>query len=136
MLPSTAPILHLKEVSTQASVLERKSGAADFFQYFTQRPSRAWMGSFSAGFSWAPELHVGWLAQGRISRLLSGSASSLTGPDLYAFVGGSVISIHGNSAFLFKDELPDLGDVLGQLTGQEPDATFGALQLGLVERPR
>jgi len=45
MLPSTAPILHLKEVSAQASVLQRKFGAADFFQYFTQGPSRAWMGS-------------------------------------------------------------------------------------------
>ena len=45
MLPSTAPILHLKEVPAQAYVLERKFGAADFFQYFTQRPSRAWMGS-------------------------------------------------------------------------------------------
>ena len=96
--------------------------------------ARAWMGSFSAGFSWAPKLHVGWLAQGRISRLLSGSASSLTAPDLYAFVGGSVISIHGNSALLFKDEIPDLGDVLGQLTGQKPDATLGAFQLGLELR--
>jgi hypothetical protein len=44
MLPSTAPILHLKEVPAQASVPQRKSGAADFFQYFTQGPSRAWVG--------------------------------------------------------------------------------------------
>ena len=44
MLPSTAPILHLKEVPAQAHVPQRKSGAADFFQYFTQRPSRAWVG--------------------------------------------------------------------------------------------
>ena len=44
MLPSTAPILHLKEVPAQASVPQRKSGAANFFQYFTQRPSRAWVG--------------------------------------------------------------------------------------------
>ena len=44
MLPSTAPILHLKEVPAQASVPQRKSGARGFFQYFTQRPSRAWVG--------------------------------------------------------------------------------------------
>lgn len=44
MLPSTAPILHLKEVPGQASVPQRKFGAGDFFQYFTQRPSRAWVG--------------------------------------------------------------------------------------------
>jgi hypothetical protein len=44
MLPSTAPILHLKEVLAEPSVPQRKIGAADFFQYFTQRPSRAWRG--------------------------------------------------------------------------------------------
>jgi len=96
--------------------------------------ARSWMGSFSVGFSWVPELHTGWLAQGRISRLLSGSTSSLTGPDLYAFVGGSVISIRGNGALIFKDTIPDLDDLLGQLTGDEPDATFGAFQLGLELR--
>lgn len=93
--------------------------------------ARAWTGSFSVGFSWTPQLHTGWLAQGRLSRLLSGPASSLTGPDLYAFVGGSVISIHGPSALVFQDEVPDLDDLLALLTGGGPDATFGALQLGL-----
>ncbi len=44
MLPSTAPILHVKEVAAQASVPKRKFGAGGFFQYFTQRPSRAWVG--------------------------------------------------------------------------------------------
>jgi hypothetical protein len=96
--------------------------------------ARSWMGSFSVGFSWAPQLHVGWLAQGRLSRLISGSASSLTGPDLYAFVGGSVISIHGNSALIFQDKVPDLNALLQQLTGREPEATFGAFQLGLEFR--
>lgn len=37
-LPSARPVLQLKEVPGQASVLERKSGAADFFQYFTRSP--------------------------------------------------------------------------------------------------
>jgi len=44
MLSSTAPILHLKEVPAEPSVPQRKIGAADFFQYFTQRSSRAWRG--------------------------------------------------------------------------------------------
>ncbi len=96
--------------------------------------ARSWMGSFSVGFSWAPQLHTGWLAQGRVSRLISGSASSLTGPDLYAFVGGSVISIHGQSAIAFQDKIPDLDDLLGVLAGLDPDATFGAFQLGLELR--
>lgn len=42
MLTSGRPILHLKEVSAQAFVMQKKFGTADFFQYFTQRPSRAW----------------------------------------------------------------------------------------------
>ncbi|WP_224243868.1 hypothetical protein [Hyalangium gracile] len=96
--------------------------------------ARSWLGSFSVGFSWAPELHTGWLAQGRLSRLISGSASSLTGPDLYAFVGGSVISIHGNNALTFQDQIPDLNAVLQQITGRQPQATFGAFQLGLELR--
>jgi hypothetical protein len=96
--------------------------------------ARSWMGSFSVGFSWAPQLHTGWLAQGRVSRLLSGSASSLTGPDLYAFVGGSVISIHGLGAVVFQDEVPDLNDLLSQLTGGGLSSTFGAFQLGLELR--
>jgi hypothetical protein len=32
-------------VIAQAPIPQRKSGARGFFQYFTQRPSRAWMGS-------------------------------------------------------------------------------------------
>ncbi len=96
--------------------------------------ARSWMGSFSVGFSWAPNLHTGWLAQGRISRLISGSTSSLTAPDLYAFVGGSVISIHGLGAVVFQDEIPDLNDLLGLLTSGGTSATFGAFQLGLELR--
>lgn len=96
--------------------------------------ARSWVGSFSVGFSWVPELHTGYLAQGRLSRLISGSESSLTGPDLYAFVGGSVMYIHGNSALTFQDQIPDLNAVLQQLTGRTPEATLGAFQLGLELR--
>lgn len=96
--------------------------------------ARSWMGSISVGVSWVPQLHTGWLVQGRLSRLISGSVSSLTGPDLYAFVGGSVISIHGNSALVFQDKIPDLNSILTQLTGRVPEATFGAFQLGLELR--
>jgi hypothetical protein len=93
--------------------------------------ARAWTGSFMVGFSWAPQLHTAWLAQGRLSRLISGTASSLTGPDLYAFVGGSVISIHGPSALAFQDEVPDLNNLLQLLINGGGEATFGGLQVGL-----
>src|SRR6185436_2767898 len=52
--------------------------------------AQAWTGRLTLGVSWAPELHVGWMAEARISRLLSGSVRSLTHPDLYAFLGGAV----------------------------------------------
>jgi hypothetical protein len=96
--------------------------------------ARAWTGSVSLGVSWMPQMHVGWMVQGRISRLLSGSVTSLTRPDLYGFVGGSVLSIHGLSAVVFKDEVPNLEDLATQVLGVEPHALFGAVQLGLELR--
>jgi hypothetical protein len=96
--------------------------------------ARAWTGSLSLGVSWMPQLHVGWMVQGRISRLLSGSVTSLTRPDLYAFVGGSVVSIHGLSALVFQDQVLNLEDVTSQLLGVDPQALFGAVQLGLELR--
>jgi len=96
--------------------------------------ARAWTGSLSLGVSWMPQLHVGWMVQGRISRLLSGSVTSLTRPDLYGFVGGSVLSIHGLSALVFQDQVLDLRDVTSQLLGVDPQALFGAVQLGLELR--
>jgi len=96
--------------------------------------ARAWTGSLSLGVSWMPQLHVGWMVQGRISRLLSGSVTSLTRPDLYGFVGGSVLSIHGLSALVFQDQVLNLEDVTSQLLGVDPQALFGAVQLGLELR--
>jgi len=97
--------------------------------------ARAWTGSISAGVSWAPQLHVGWLAQGRISRLISGTATSLTAPDLYAFVGGSVMGIYGQSAAVFKDTIPTIQDIANQIrSNTDPTFVYGAFQLGLELR--
>jgi len=96
--------------------------------------ARAWTASFSVGASWAPQLHTGLLVQTRISRLLSGSVASLTHPDVYAYVGGSIISISGQSALLFRDRVPDLQDVLAGTQGTAPRTTFGAIQVGLEVR--
>jgi hypothetical protein len=96
--------------------------------------AQAWTGSLILGVSWAPELHVGWFTQGRIARLLSGSVRSLTHPDLYVFLGGAVFSIHGQSALLFRDEIPTVDTLISQALGNQPSTTFGALQLGLELR--
>ncbi|APS00783.1 hypothetical protein [Pajaroellobacter abortibovis] len=49
-----------------------------------------------------PEEQVSWLARGRITRLLLGSVSSLTSPDLYAFFGVSIISVCRDAADEFE----------------------------------
>ena len=96
--------------------------------------AQAWTGSLTLGVSWAPELHVGWFTQGRIARLLSGSVKSLTHPDLYAFLGGAVFSIHGQSALLFRDEIPNVETLIAQARGTDPSTTFGSFQIGLELR--
>jgi hypothetical protein len=96
--------------------------------------AQAWTGGLTLGVSWAPELHTGWMVQGRISRLLSGSVKSLTHPDFYAFFGGAVFSIHGPSALLFRDRVPNAQMLIAQAQGTDASSTFGALQLGLELR--
>jgi hypothetical protein len=97
--------------------------------------ARAWTGTVSAGVSWAPQLHVGWLAQARVARLLSGSVTSLTAPDLYGFVGGGVIGVYGPAAAVFKDTIPNIQDITDLIRGiTEPTYIFGFFQLGLELR--
>ena len=98
--------------------------------------ARAWTGSFAVGGNWLPGLGYGLMGQVRLSRLLTGEAASLTRPDLYAFVGGAVLSISGNSALVFGSRIPTLEDFAAQALGREPHTTFGTLQLGLELRAK
>ncbi len=76
------------------------------------------------------------MAQARISRLLTGSVASLTRPDLYVFVGGSVMSIHGQGARVFQNQVLNLEDLLSNIPqlAIEPHATFAAFPIGLELR--
>ncbi|MBX5484773.1 MAG: hypothetical protein IRZ16_23360 [Myxococcaceae bacterium] len=97
--------------------------------------ARAWTASLSVGGTYTPDLHTGWLVQARIGRLLSGSTISLTQPDLYGFLGGSVITIYGPGATIFGDKVPTTKDLLDAATGvSKPEFTFAAFQLGLELR--
>jgi hypothetical protein len=96
--------------------------------------ARAWLGSFSLGLTWLPQAHIGASAHARIARLITGSASSLTHPDLYGFIGGSLLYIQGNSALGFRDQLVDFNALLNQARSAEPQVFFGAFQLGLELR--
>jgi hypothetical protein len=71
------------------------------------------------------------MAQARVNRLLTGRARSLTRPDLYAFVGGAVISVWGPATASFQAR-PLTSDALLALADEEgPRTSFGALHLGL-----
>lgn len=96
--------------------------------------ARAWTAGVALGATWMPELHTGWLAQARFSRLLSGSAVSLTRPDLYGFLGASVITIHGSGSQMFQQEVPDLATLLNRDQGRDAFSTFAAVQIGLELR--
>ncbi|MHB8876562.1 MAG: hypothetical protein ACYC8T_22940 [Myxococcaceae bacterium] len=98
--------------------------------------ARAWTAGLSLGYTWAPELHDGWLAQARFGRLISGKARSLTRPDVYLIVGGSVMNVHGSDALLFRNDPLDLTAILAAAVpgGPKPQTTFFAWQLGLEIR--
>lgn len=96
--------------------------------------ARAWTGSFSLGVSWAPQLHVAVLGQARIARLITGTVSSMTHPDLYLFLGGSIVYIQGQSAVVFQDSIPNLDNLAEAARGLDPHALFGTLQVGLELR--
>lgn len=97
--------------------------------------ARAWTGGLSVGGSYGPGgTHTGWLLQARISRLLSGRVRSLTQPDIYAYVGGSLISLTGNAVAAFLDETPDIPTLIAAAAGAEPSISFFAWQLGMELR--
>ena len=112
------------------------SGAEGSGRSFSGTVARAWTGTFSVGVTWMPQLHTGFMAQARISRLLTGSVASLSRPDLYVFLGGSVISIHGQGARVFQNQVLNLEDVLTNIPELlvEPHATFAAFPIGLELR--
>ena len=95
--------------------------------------ARAWLAEVSLGATWAPSVHVGWSAQARISRLLTGSVSSLTWPDLYGFVGVGFLSIYGQSAQSFQETVPTIDEILSN-NKNDPHTLFGIIQLGLEVR--
>jgi hypothetical protein len=96
--------------------------------------ARAWTGNLMLGVTWLPDLHVGVIAQARLARLISGNTTSLTHPDVYAFVGGAVIYVNGRTAAMFQNQVPDL-DALIDLTNMKANEAFlGTFHLGFELR--
>lgn len=93
--------------------------------------SRAWTSSLLVGYSFIPQAYQGLMGQARVSRLISGRARSLSAPNLYAFVGGAVITVWGPATAPFSDQPLTADDFITALDEEGPRTSFGALHLGL-----
>lgn len=95
--------------------------------------ARAWTASVMVGYAWLPEAYDGLMIQSRFSRLISGNAHSLTGPDVYLFFGGALITLDGPAISPFQTD--DITQIL-QAAAESADAqaTFGTFHIGLEAR--
>ena len=94
--------------------------------------SRAWTAAASVGFSWAPSTHQGYLANARFSRLLTGQTTSLSHPDLYAFLGASAIEVRGPDALAFQPKTATTENILAAVRGTPPEMMFASFEVGLT----
>ncbi|MEQ1565397.1 MAG: hypothetical protein ABMA64_07145 [Myxococcota bacterium] len=92
---------------------------------------RAWTTSLVLGYSFIPQAYQGMLGQARVSRLVTGRVRSLTRPDLYAFVGGAVVTVWGPATGAFQKEALTADQVIATLEGDAPRTSFGTFQVGL-----
>ena len=102
---------------------------------FTPIQARKWTASVLLGYAWIPDAYEGFMAQTRISRLITGQSRSLTGPDLYFFFGVAMMTVSGPSTVAFQnsvmtvDQVLDLNDPL-----EDPRSTFNSWHIGLELR--
>jgi hypothetical protein len=99
----------------------------------TFNQARAWLAEVNLGATWAPGSHAGWSAQARISRLLTGSVSSLTWPDVYGYVGVGFLSIYGQGSLIFREQIPTVEELLAD-SKNDPHSLFGIITFGVEVR--
>lgn len=89
--------------------------------------ARAWKGSLVVGATWIPQLQAGAMVQARIMRLISGTSTSLTHPNVYAFLGIGMGLLTGDTAQVLNPPPtpPPDDEIFG------PSATWLGLQGGL-----
>jgi hypothetical protein len=96
--------------------------------------ARAWTAEFNVGFTNQINSHDGWLVGGRFSRLISGSARSLTRPDLYLVLGGSVISLRGSTAAAFRKDPQSMSDWMDDKKRDQSRSSFANYRFALESR--
>lgn len=94
--------------------------------------ARAWVGQLVVGGMFVPTVHTGVMLQARGARLLTGSETSLTHPDLYGFLGLALVALQGPTALVLADETPTVANLPLGLVG--PVAAYPAFQTGLEVR--
>ena len=92
--------------------------------------ARAWMSSFMVGYAVVPQAYQGLMGQARFYRLLTGRARSVTRPDLYGFIGGSVMTVWGPAAGSFRRRRLTADELLADDNGESPRSTFATLHFG------
>lgn len=124
--PLTVPVrftvrAYKSKTSTGAPVAPIIWGQTGFELALSQ--ARSWTASAMFGYAWLPDAYDGLMVQSRMSRLISGKTRSLTGPDVYLFFGGALMTLSGSAiaSFTSSPSLP-------------PRATFGGLHIGLEFR--
>jgi hypothetical protein len=99
---------------------------------FNINHARDWSGSVVVGGTWVPQLYSGLMIEGRVNRLLTGAAASLTNPNLYGFVGGQISMLNGPGALLLRDDVPTIADIIAAAANLTVQTTFWpALTTGL-----
>ena len=92
--------------------------------------AQAWRSSFVVGYSFAPQAYNGVMGQTRVSRLVTGKVRSRTRPDLYAFVGGTVLATWGPAAAAFRKPILTADELLNDADEREPRQSLGAWHVG------
>ena len=99
---------------------------------FAINHARDWTGSVVVGGTFVPQLYNGLMLEARVNRLLTGAAASLTQPNLYVFLGGSLSTLNGPAALVLRDDVPNIADLLASATGTVVQTTtWPALGAGL-----
>ena len=93
--------------------------------------TRDWTGTLHLGGTFVPQAYQGLMVEARINRLITGRLRSKTRPDLYGFLGGSVISVWGPATASFTNERVNADQVRNLPDGGNPRTSFGAVSLGV-----
>jgi hypothetical protein len=97
--------------------------------------ARAWVGSLTAGAMYLPTIYSAAIAQARVGRLLTGSAVSLTHPDLYLYAGASLVGVYGPTAFLLSNDTTNIAELIAATTqALSAFAFYPSFQLGFDVR--